>query len=554
MSELGLRDIASGYPGGTFGEGRRTPASVARGLDVHRGATWPVSASASSEYRLASWKAAQACGRPKVWPLGGDRRGAWAPSALRSPVEWLELRFDPGPPTTIVRVFETCAPGAVYAVAIDCGGGLELAWLGAPDASLGTGGQLLDVTLSEPRDVHAVRVYIDNAQGWWVEIDTVALVSADAPVLLPVDASEPTSGGEAKARRYTRREIEGIDSLVASRGVWPIAARASSEWSPTGWSAEQIVGRPNVWPKAGDHSGAWAPKQRTSDYEWIEAVFPPDTPPVRAVRVFETCAPGGAVELRVGRGSELTSVWEGEREALPVRQARVLEVDLATCEPIERVWVRIDNSGDYWCEIDSVALLTTPRRRVEAELALAAAYRGRRSATLRERLLAGFDGAPVGRGARHSFFDMMSRDWRARWRGTWPTSARASSSHGGSWGAGAATGSPGIYPLAGDLPGAWAPAEGGPKVDWLEVAFERDAKAEAIRIFETHGAGATFAVTLVHPAGESLIWKAAPEAASGARVLEIELPGLQPVEAVGVYVDNTVAGQPQIDSIGLIAG
>jgi len=470
-----------------------------------------------------------------------------------SPAEWLDVRFDPGPPTEVIRVFETCGPGAVYAVAVDSGSGFELAWLDAPNTELGSTAQLLDVKLAKPRDVHAVRVYLDNSATKWSEIDTVARLSASAPAVLSTEPTRPGLGGEvARARRYTRREIEGIDSLADSRGVWPVAARASSEYNAGSWSAGQLVGRPKVWPKCGDRRGAWAPQSRQSEFEWVEATFPPDTPPTRSIRVFETCSPGSTVELRVGVGTGLERVWRAPREEHVKNEARVLEVDLPSLERVERVWCGIDNSSAYWSEIDSIALLTTPRMDLHAGRPRGSAYRGSVHQTLREHLMRGFDGKPVGRGVRYAFFEMMSHDWRARWRGDWPASARASSSHGGHWAAGRATGSPGIYPLSGDLPGAWAPKEREEGVDWLELAFDAFEPVSVIRVFETCGAGATFAVTVVHPHGESLVWKDAPAPSSGAQVLEITLPRPQEVERLCVYVDNAVPGWPQIDAVGLV--
>lgn len=542
--------MASGYRGGQLGSAARWPAPSTGDLDLHAGATWPIAASASSEFRPTRWHAGAACGRPDVWPSGSDSADAWAPAVLSSPVEWLEVRFDPGPPAERIRVFETCGSGAVYAVAVDAGGGFELVWLDAPRPEVASIPQLLDVRLPEPVDVHAARLYIDNTPRHWTEIDTVARLAAeaDAPRSTAV-TGEDTRVEPGRGRRYSRRQIEGVDSLVASRGVWPVAARASSEYG--GWySAAQIVGRPKVWPRAGDRAGAWAPRTHQSPFEWIEATFPHDTPPARAIRVFETCGPGHTVELRVGADDELHRVWRADPEPLDRRQARVLEVDLPELERVERVWCGIDNSARSWVEIDSIALLTIPRG--APHVPRGSAYRGRTQPTLRDRLAGGPGGAVRGRARRMSFFELMSHDWRACWRGAWPVSARASSSQGGLWAAGHATGPPTVYPVAGGLPGAWAPAESDVGSDWLELSFDTQAPASAIRVFETGGAGATFAVTIVRAGGESLVFRAAPEPCAGARVLEVELPRPQRIERVCVYVDNAVPGGPKIDTVGLV--
>jgi hypothetical protein len=280
--------------------------------------------------------------------------------------------------------------------------------------------------------------------------------------------------------------------------------------------------------------------------------FPPNTPPARAVRIFETCNPGNTIEVRVGSGKEVVRVWQGERQEVDTRKAHVLEVDLPQLTRVERVYCEIDNTAPRWTEIDSIALLTVPRARREDVSPRGAPYRGAVDETLRQRLTRrGFDGRRLGRGKRYAFFDMMAHDWRARWRGRWPESARASSSHGGQWSAGRATGSPGHYPLTGELPGAWAP-EGGRTVDWLELTYPTGPPVSAIRVFESYGAGATFAVTLVRPRGERLVWQDAPAPIAGGRVLEISLPRPQRVECLCLYVDGSVPGWRQIDTVGLI--
>lgn len=173
-------------------------------------------------------------------------------------------------------------------------------------------------------------------------------------------------------------------------------------------------------------------------------------------------------------------------------------------------------------------------------------------------LLRGYTGHDVGTGRRYVASERP--DWADPARTLWPSSAEASSSFGMGWSAATLVGPPRVFPSAGDLPGAWAPVTARSRVEWVDVGFPSGAPAaRAIRVFETNMPGATFAITLLRGAGsartEELIWQRAPSLldAGGARILEVELPQVERLERVRVYVANDLGSSwSEIDTVGLV--
>ncbi|MCA9607747.1 MAG: hypothetical protein KC619_19195 [Myxococcales bacterium] len=555
-----VEQLDRGFPGGKVGRARRwTPAEVVRaGTDIHRFAAWAVAAHASSQWgKYGGWWAHRCVGRPEVWPGHGDKTGAWAPGNKGTPVEWIELRFDPAPPAAAVRVFETNGAGGVYAVAIDAGEGWEVVWLERP-RDLSKTACMLEVALPEPRPVHRVRVWVDGSrQDSWVEIDTVSLrcVAAVVPVTAPV-ATERGGTTEAlvgRARRFDPRQMAKADPLASSRGLWPIAARASTEYSAR-WGAGCLVGRPQVWPTYGDRPGAWAPlRSNGPELEHIEVDFAATDVPIRAIRVFETSLAGSTVRVSVidDTGTEQV-VFTAPAVTPRLRTAQVLEIELEALTFVRQVRCWVERAAGGWVEIDSVSILPVPRG--------GDPYRGGRGGpelvhqALEERLMGGFDGTAVGEGERYGVFAMFAHDWQVGWRGSWPVSASASSSFGSGWTAASATGKPGIYPLFGDLPGNWAPAAAQSFVEWLDVDYGAPIEAVGVRVFETFHPGAVFAITVYgeDEAPPTLIWADAPFEGSGADVLEVRFPR-RAVRRVRAYLDNAITpGWCEIDTIGLL--
>jgi len=265
-----------------------------------------------------------------------------------------------------------------------------------------------------------------------------------------------------------------------------------------------------------------------SAVEWIEATFVSQGMPVRAIRVFETHRAGSTYAVSIFDGPFERVVWQ-DAPIPRVADARLLEVDLDELTNVDRVRVYVDNSASGWTEIDSISLLPVPRVDAYRVAPVGAPYRGSPIAPFGERLAAGFDGNVIGKGDRYGFFEMLARDWRFHWRAHWPTSAPASTSFGGAG------------------------------VEWLEVVFEAPGHdTSAVRVFETEGAGATFALTIETDELTELVWQAAPVRISGARVLEVDLGAVRRVRRVRVWVDHRVSKRGsqidaiRIDAIGLV--
>ena len=78
---------------------------------------------------------------------------------------------------------------------------------------------------------------------------------------------------------------------------WASSVRAvSSEYSPTSWSAQQVLGPPDVYPGSGDNAKAWASREADAPDEFIEVGFAQPTP-MRELQIFETFNPGAVVSV-----------------------------------------------------------------------------------------------------------------------------------------------------------------------------------------------------------------------------------------------------------------
>lgn len=171
-----------------------------------------------------------------------------------------------------------------------------------------------------------------------------------------------------------------------------------------------------------------------------------------------------------------------------------------------------------------------------------------------DQLLIGYQ-RDVGEGRRYDIAGMHGRDWRAPEHGVWPIAARASTTFGGGWAPHAVLGRPSIYPGYGDRAGAWAPRARTSHIEWLEVSYPVEVgPVSALRVFETHVAGAAFAVTVIDDDGEEIVWQRRPEAhPGGAQVLEVSLDPPRPVRRARVYITNSGQRWAQIDTVGLVA-
>lgn len=140
---------------------------------------------------------------------------------------------------------------------------------------------------------------------------------------------------------------------------WATAARASSEYRATDYSAAQATGAPDV-AAHGDSSRAWTPKTKDQGEEWLEVTFARAVH-ATGVRVVQSYHPGAIVRIEAidgeGRASEL---WKGP-DATAYTKARIGVLDATfprTTLSVQKVRIVLDTKrGAEWREIDAVGLL-----------------------------------------------------------------------------------------------------------------------------------------------------------------------------------------------------
>lgn len=156
----------------------------------------------------------------------------------------------------------------------------------------------------------------------------------------------------------------------------------------------------------------------------------------------------------------------------------------------------------------------------------------------------------VGRARRLSAHEAPLADPALVERALWPTGADASSTYGGPWSPSTMLGPPRVFPRCGDLSGAWAPAPATSPVEWVEVRFASEIPVAAVRVYETHRAGSTYAIVDVTQ-GERLLYAGPVVSHEGAAVLEVALDAPRVIKALRVYVVNR--GWTELDAVALLA-
>jgi LSD1 subclass zinc finger protein len=388
-------ELLQGYTGGDYGQGARYDpvAMLAKDWQCYERGVWPVNGLASSQFGLG-WNAAAVIGAPAVYPKCGDYRGAWAPGSRISRVEWIEAQYGPSAPAVnAIRVFETCVPGATFAVTVRESGGEEQVVFKRAPTPMGKVAQVLEIPLDPPRELQAVRAYVSNELGsQWSEIDTIGLV-ATQPVpesmrrkpqkasmklgllltailvavvvaIFAIWAASGFPGGGAPVEAPSAR-LDGakmmtwnaqLETMTQAGTVWAIGeARASSSYGTTGWNPSSANGPPNVFPAHGDNSGAWASQNADVGTEWLLVQFPLTT--ARAVVVVETFHPGALVRIDdLSNPNAPIVLWEGS--TLPIQSSRVLSLELPVPRNITTIRLVADTSRVAgWYEIDAVGLV-----------------------------------------------------------------------------------------------------------------------------------------------------------------------------------------------------
>ncbi len=388
--------LLAGPRGSTFGMGDRVGASTPKpAWDDATRTLWPTAARASSQYG-GGWTAQALVGPPRVFPATGDRRGAWAPTTRQSDVEWVEVDFPSDAPLVDrVRIFETNATGAVFAVTVLDGVEEELLWEQPPAREPGRA-CVLEIVLAAPRRIRRLRAYLVNRLGaTWSEIDTVGLVAVEplpehlrravpagrglrlvwpwaiAGLTLGVGACVATSiwASCAAPRNATPPAPSGALEEVAlmTWNVQPVGLeRAGVVWADRvlGYStqfrddrnaAAKALGPPDVFPGSGDLKDAWAPRPTDHGTEHIEVAFPG---PVRAsaVVIVETFNPGAVARVDdITPGREPLVLWRGR--CSPHQAPHVLSVEIGDRE-LSAVRIVLDTARiPGWNEIDAIGLV-----------------------------------------------------------------------------------------------------------------------------------------------------------------------------------------------------
>lgn len=375
-----------------------------------------------------------------------------------------------------------------------------------------------------------------------------------------------------QGRHFSVEEMKGRDVWSHERGLWPIAARASTSWGGS-WGPGALIGPPRVYPSHGDIRGAWAPRTRDSDVEWIEVDYRDDAPPAAAIRVFETNDPGASFAVTVLESGREELLWQ-RPPSLIRAGAQVLEIPLASPRRIERLRIYVSNShGPSWSEIDTVGLVaaeplpeamrTRPRRSlvrrslgcvavVAGLVAVSTCVLGVIGLSQRSSARSPIPAAPTERVSGASLAVSDSGDLAGV---IWASDVVAfSSEYGVSLNsASAALGAPDVYPHHGDRAEAWAPDARDGGDEFLELRVAAPVRARAVVIVETQGAGAVRRVDDVTSGRPpAILWEGTSGGASRARILAIELSEPREISAVRVVLDTRrTPGWNEIDAVGL---
>ena len=153
--------------------------------------------------------------------------------------------------------------------------------------------------------------------------------------------------------------IAADQNLVAGPPLrqWASTAKASSEYSPDGWNAQQACGPPNT-ETAGDHNTAWTTQAEDAGPQWIELTYGIPVFP-DGVRIHETFNCGTVVRVEALNSSgQWMPLWAGADPTLG-QPIAWFEVPF-TPQPFTTRTIRVTLDTAKvpgWNEIDAVELL-----------------------------------------------------------------------------------------------------------------------------------------------------------------------------------------------------
>ena len=174
--------------------------------------------------------------------------------------------------------------------------------------------------------------------------------------------------------RITTDDYRRLVGLIRDEAAKPVvetvewASRVvamSSQYSPSSWSAQQVLGPPDVYPGYGDNAKAWASLDADAGNEFIEVAFPRPTS-MRELRIYETLNPGAiaSVDATTVSGKHVTMIACGGSftasvcdapMAVPTGGAKISVVPLQCGEAIASVRVTLASAAvPGWNEIDAI--------------------------------------------------------------------------------------------------------------------------------------------------------------------------------------------------------
>ncbi|HLP20705.1 MAG TPA: choice-of-anchor Q domain-containing protein [Chitinophagales bacterium] len=132
----------------------------------------------------------------------------------------------------------------------------------------------------------------------------------------------------------------------------------STQYSPTSWSAQQLLGEPNTYPNYGDINTAWTADDYGDDRDFLVVGY---TTPVLAseVLIYETSAPGhiDTVYVRDAATANWSVVYTAAAVAAP-EVATIFKVQLPSVMNIDAVrWAIATDIANDWVEYDAVGLV-----------------------------------------------------------------------------------------------------------------------------------------------------------------------------------------------------
>jgi hypothetical protein len=327
-------------------------------------------------------------------------------------------------------------------------------------------------------------------------------ILGDAPLVNGVTINLDQSG-IANWNEIDAVELVGQAQPGVEISMWAEYAEATSQYSPTSWSAAQAAGAPDTFD-CGDLGTAWASHDSTGR-DNLRVYFPHLVIPTR-LTIYQTYNPGAItqVDLILLDGSLLPVTDSADPGGVPCPGSMILDIETESMAIGAVIYLDQTITGN-WNEIDAVQM--------------------------------------TGRLA----FDGLVRQWAS--------DASASSQYGdNAYSALQATGGPNTRGCM-DSGNAWASATVSGK-DSLTVRFDEAVIPISVQIYQTYNPGAITGIDLITAGGEmiNVTNSGDPGNLGCPAVLIIDILGdAPPTSGVIIYLDqSTINNWNEIDAVRLI--